>query len=369
MDNGVSRQSRKGVLADLAFSFLRLGTMSIGGPAMHISLMRQEFVLRRGWLTEQEFLDRLGVTNLIPGPSSTEMAIHIGYQRGGWAGLVLGGVCFLLPAVLITGLIAALYVKMGNLPEADRILATVKPVVIAIILKAVWGLSRTALKTPVLWAVAALATVLLATGVGPLAVLAVCGLASLCATRLKQNLTLRTVDGLSLWTIFFTFAKIGSVIFGSGYVLVAFLQDDLVWKTHWLTEKQLLDAVAVGQITPGPVFSTVTFIGYLLAGWQGALAATAGVFLPAFVFVGLSGLVMDKLRKSAVVGQILDGVNVAAFVLIGFAGWILGRAAITGIYPAVVTVASLILMTRFGVNTAWLVIGGIALGLATSFIP
>lgn len=347
-------------LLPLALSFLRLGTLAFGGPVVHLSMMRAEFIQKRQWITEKEFMDRLALANLIPGPSSTEVAIHIGYLRGGWPGLFLAGLCFIAPAFLSTALLAALYVRFGSLPQTTRILSGVTPVVVAIIAQTVWGMGRSSLKSVTEWSIALFALLCFALGLAPLPVLAMCGILSVMAVRLRTLLTLEPL------TIFLTFAKIGSLIFGSGYVLLAFLQEDMVTRTHWLTSRQLLDAVAVGQITPGPVFSTATFLGYLLGGWPGAIAATAGIFAPAFFFVGLSGVLMDWLRRSVAVSQILSGVAAGSLALIAYAGVFLGRAAVNSWFTAAVLAVSALCLIRWKTNTVWLVFGGAIAGAVAS---
>ena len=329
-------------LAELARLFLRLGFTAFGGPAAHIAIMEDEVVRRRGWLSREKFLDLLGAANLIPGPNSTEMAIHVGYDRGGWAGLLVAGVCFIVPATLIVMVIAWAYQSFGQLPEAGSILYGVKPVVLAIIIQALWGLGRTAVKNPFLGGVAVLAAALNFGGLNELLALLMGGvlaagrrsLAPDCREHLRALIILLGLAAVilamailaprlgsqvkwefSLGALFLYFLKVGSVLYGSGYVLLAFLQADLVGHWHWLTSAQLLDATAVGQLTPGPVFTTATFIGYLLDGARGALIATAGIFLPAFFFVAVSGPLIPRLRESEVAGAFLDGLNVASLAL------------------------------------------------------
>lgn len=384
-------------LRQLAGLFLKLGTVAFGGPAAHIAMMEHEVVRRRGWLTHAEFLDYLGATNLIPGPNSTEMAIHIGHARAGWAGLLVAGACFILPASLLVTVIAWAYVRFGTLPAVAGLLYGVKPVVIAVVLQALWGLGRTAVKTRTLAALGAVATVASFLGVNELWLLfgagAVMGLStprsvpgspgtgplglfllgsgsqgppSVGAAAVPLGVGLAAAAPLSLWSLFGIFAKIGAVLFGSGYVLLAFLRADLVERLGWLTERQLLDAVAVGQVTPGPVFTTATFIGYVLGGTAGAGAATAGIFLPAFVFVALSGPIVPRLRRSPTAARVLDGVNVASLALIAVVTWQLGRAALLDGVTVVLAGLSAILLFRYRINSAWLVLGGAAVGLAVS---
>lgn len=377
----------KSSLLEVALLFLRLGTTAFGGPAAHIAMMEDEVVRRRKWLSREKFLDLLGATNLVPGPNSTEMAIHIGFQRAGWAGLVVAGSCFILPAALLVTVIAAVYVKFGKLPEAAAVLYGIKPVVIAIVLQALWKLGRTAVKTWFLGLVGAVCVALNVAGLHELIVLfgagLLTGLVGYARHRKPSSPKVLVVAGgvggfsltavapaaaatavsVGLWPLFLFFLKVGSVLFGSGYVLLAFLRADLVERWHWLTHTQLLDAVAVGQITPGPVFTTATFIGYVLAGPTGAAVATLGIFLPAFLFVAVSGPLVPRLRKSPLAGAILDGVNVASLALMALVTWELGRAALVDVATVALALASALLLIRFRVNSAWLVLGGALLGL------
>ena len=381
--NTVAPTSRRDELRTLAALFLRLGTTAFGGPAVHIAMMEEEVVRRRRWLTHEEFLDYLGATNLIPGPNSTEMALHVGHARAGWAGLVVAGLCFILPATLIVGVIAWAYVRFGTLPAAAGLLYGVKPVVIAVVLQALWGLSRSAVRTPWLGALAAVGALAAATGVDELLVLAVSGAAAAVALRPRNPDSARAsmlawipagllspggaaaAAGIGLWPLFALFAKVGAVLFGSGYVLLAFLRSDLVERLHWITEQQLLDAVAVGQITPGPVFTTATFVGYVLAGANGAAVATAGIFLPAFAFVALSGVILPRLRRSGTARAVLDGVNVASLALMAVVTAQLARAALVDATTVGAGAIAAVLLLRYRVNSAWLVLGGAALGLLT----
>jgi len=370
----------------LALLFLRLGTLAFGGPAAHVALMEDEVVRRRGWLSREQFLDLVSATNLIPGPNSTELAIHIGYQQSGWTGLVVAGSCFILPAMLIVAGLAWAYVRFGALPEVTGLLYGVKPVVMAVVFQALWRLGRTAVKTPFLALTGVGAVTLTVLGVHELLVLFGGGLFVTLARRgvrwrkpgpelllplyasapfVPAAVTTAVVP-LGLWPLFLFFLKVGSVLFGSGYVLLAFLHADLVERWRWLSEGQLLDAIAVGQVTPGPVFTTATFIGYLLAGPAGAVIATVGIFLPAFVFVAISSPFVPRLRRSRTAGAFLDGVNVASLALMAVVSWQLGREAIVDFTTATLTVASLILLLRFRLNSAWLVLGGGLLGIGAA---
>jgi chromate transporter len=387
--------SEKHSLAELARFFLRLGLTAFGGPAAHIAMMEDELVRRRKWLSREKFLDLLGASNLIPGPSSSELAIHIGYLRCGWAGLLVGGVCFILPAAILVAIIAWAYARFGHLPEVSAVLYGVKPVVIAVILQALWGLSRTAVKNAMLAVVGVGCLLLAGLGVNLVFVLFGAGaavalihfipnggrrkeqsagislapLASEARASLARIFPAAGVTGAALapgiWPLFYVFLKIGSIVFGSGYVLLAFLRADLVAHRGWLTDSQLVDAVAVGQVTPGPVFTTATFIGYLLRGPMGALVATVGIFLPAFILVAASGPLIPHIRRSATAGAFLDGVNVASLALMAVVSYQLGRSAIVDWSTAVLAIASLVLLVRFRTNSAWLVLGGAIIGIAS----
>jgi chromate transporter len=366
------------VILELAQVFLKLGLTSFGGPAAHIALMHHEFVEKRRWLTEQDFLDLVGATNLIPGPNSTEMAIHIGLARAGWLGLIVAGGSFILPAVLIVAALAALYVTFGAMPQAQAALSGVKPVVIAIVVLALWRLSRTAIKEPWHAGLGLAALVASALGMNELALLAACGAIAGVVSRgagsiirsaralvvlpITAGAATSMVAGVSLSGLFMVFLKAGGLLFGSGYVLLAFLRADLVERLHWLTESQLLDAIAIGQVTPGPVFTTATFIGYQLAGVSGAAVATAAIFLPAFVYVAVSGSLLPKLRRSTFARGVLDGVNVASLALMAVVTWHLGVSAladVTTVLIALVSVAAL----RARVNPTWLIVVGLLIGL------
>jgi chromate transporter len=374
-------------LREIAWLFLKLGTTAFGGPAAHIAMMDHEVVRRRGWLTRDRFLDYVGATNLIPGPNSTELAIHIGYARAGWPGLLVAGISFIIPAALIVGWIAWAYVRYRSLPAAEGPLYGIKPVVIAIVAQAIWNLGRVAVKSVALAMSGVVAVVAVTAGVHELVVLACAGVAmgltravadtgrrrrELLAIGLVATATGATTAGVSataagpaafgLWPLFAVFAKAGAVLFGSGYVLLAFLRADLVERLGWLTGPQLLDAIAIGQITPGPVFTTATFIGYLLGGPAGAVTATVGIFLPAFIFVALSGPLVPRLRRSVVAGAVLDGVNIASLALMATVSWQLGREALVDPLTIGLAVASLAALIRLRVNSVWLILAGGALG-------
>lgn len=374
-------------LREIARLFLKLGTIAFGGPAAHIAMMEDEVVRRRQWLTRDEFLDYLGATNLIPGPNSTELAIHVGHARGGWAGLLVAGVSFILPAFLIVMAMAWGYVCYGSVPQVEGLLYGVKPVVMAVVAQALWSLGRSAVKSPLLAVIGGAGITAAAAGVHELLVLA--ATAALMAalhlgSRRRRTLVVPLVAGTSLkgtavmtaagvaigttspsvalWTLFLVFTKAGAVLFGSGYVLLAFLRADLVERLGWLSEPQLLDAVAIGQVTPGPVFTTATFIGYVLAGPTGAIVATVGIFLPAFIFVAMSGRLVPRLRRSPLAGAVLDGVNVASLALMAVVSWQLGRAALVDPLTLALAFASLGALVVLRINSAWLIGMGASIG-------
>jgi chromate transporter len=370
-------------LGEIAGLFLRLGTTTFGGPAAHIAMMRIEVVEKRHWVTEQEFLDMLGATNLIPGPNSTELAIHLGHARRRWAGLLIAGTCFIVPAFLLVSLIAWLYVQYRQLPQTGAVFYGVKPIVLAIVAQALIGLARRAIKTRFLAVCGVLATAAALFEMNELVILLVVGVGMMALEwpRLRDQASkplimailprvslavaaANAVVPFGLWPLFWFFLKTGSVLFGSGYVLLAFLRNDLVYRWHWLTEAQLLDAIAIGQITPGPVFTTATFIGYLLGGMSGAVVATVGIFLPAFFFVAASGPLVPRLRKSRLFGHFLDGVNIASLALMFAVMVQLARAAVLDWVTLALAVVSLALLYWKRINAVWLMLGGAAVGLA-----
>ena len=377
---------REASLGEIAFVFLKLGTIAFGGPAAHLAMMEEEFVRRRRWLTHAEFLDRLATANLIPGPSSTEVAIFVGQMKRGWRGLVIAGLCFIIPAAVIVSLIAWTYVRFGSLPGVEGVLYAIKPAVVAIVIQALGKLGRTGVKTVPLAAIALIAAALSFWGVSPLLILVFAGLASTASWSLKNrganvgvglpgafrlprlfaSAAALTATGVAipvgLMRLFLSFLKVGSVVFGSGYVLLAFLQTEFVERLHWLTDKQLIDAVAVGQFTPGPLFTTATFIGYLVAGWMGAVVATVGIFLPGFLLVAVSGPLIPRLRKSVVAAAALDGVVAGSLALMAVVAMQLGRASILDRTTLIIFGASLIALLGLRVNSAWIVAGAGAVG-------
>jgi chromate transporter len=367
-------------LVDLARLFLRLGATAFGGPLAHVAMMEDEVVRRRAWMSREEFLDLVGATQLIPGPNSTELAIHVGHRRAGWPGLVVAGLCFILPAMVLTWAMAWAYVRYGQIPQVAGLLYGVKPVMIAVVAQALIGLGRSALKNRALVVAAAVCLVLGALGLHELVLLLAAGLAMALTRGLAPPpaaalafLPPLPIVGIAAAAaaatppqasmLFFVFLKVGALLFGSGYVLLAFLRAELVVRLGWLSEAQLLDAIAVGQATPGPVFSTATFVGYVLLGDAGAALATAGIFLPAFVLVALSGPVVPRLRRSPFTAGFLDGVNVASLALMALVSWPLGRNAIPDLPTALLALASAVLLLRSRVNATWLVLGGGLAGL------
>ena len=378
-------------MKELALLFLKLGTISFGGPAAHIALMEEEIVKRRGWMSHEDFLDLLGATNLIPGPNSTEMAAHIGYVRGGWKGLVVSGACFILPAASISLLLAVLYSTYGSLPRAASFIFGIRASVIAVILASVVRLSKPRLKDHFTILLGLTVTALSMLGVDEIVLLLGAGIlgiawsqrnrlrripaAALFAVPMIAPAALSSVHGsastdpMTLTGIALFFLKIGSVLYGSGYVLVAFLQGGLVETRHWLTQTQLLDAIAAGQFSPGPVLSTATFIGYVLSGVPGAIAATVSIFLPSFVFVLISSPFIPRLRKSPVMRGFLDGVNAASLGLMLGVTILLAGSSITTVPSVVIFLAAVIVLLARNVNAAWIVAGGAVLGGLLTALP
>ena len=370
-------------LIELAKLFLKLGTIGFGGPAAHIAMMRDEVVKKRKWMDEQHFLDLIGATNLIPGPNSTEMTMHIGYERAGWKGLVVAGLSFIIPAVLITGLFAFIYKEYGQLPQVQPFIYGIKPAIIAIILAAVYPLARKSLKSIELGILGIIALSASLIGFNEIYVLfgtgfIVVALAALRNKKVKSAhglfpLPLLNISGagllsISSFSLFFTFLKIGAILYGSGYVLFAFLDTELVAKGI-ISRQQLIDAIAVGQFTPGPVFSSVTFIGYQINNFQGALLATIGIFLPSFLFVALLNPLVRKMRNSKFVSVFLDAVNVASVAVIVAICYQMGKDTITG--WRTITIAIISLASVFGlkkVNSAIIVLGGSILGYLLSLV-
>lgn len=381
--------SERGTVGEVARLMFRLGWTAFGGPAAHTAMLRDEVVTRRKWLPEQEFLDLVGAANLIPGPTSTELVIHTSYQRAGWRGMLAGGSLFILPAVVLVLAFAWLYVEYGTTAQGQWLLYGIKPVIIAVVAQAIWGLGRTAVKGPFLAAIGLLVLAGYLLGFNEI-VLLLGGALVVALVRNRNRLrpgrvsastfafpplgalklpallavTAAGAERYSDGRMFLTFLKIGTVLYGSGYVLLAFLRRDFVERLGWLTEEQLLDAVAVGQFTPGPVFTTATFVGYVAGGFSGALVATIAIFLPAFVFVAISIPVLPRVRKSPWTAAALDGVNVAAIGLMAAVAWEIGRAAIVDVVTVLLALGAAIALIRFKVNSAWLVLAGGIIGIA-----
>ncbi|MEH2436759.1 MAG: chromate transporter [Nostoc sp.] len=392
--NVLTPRQQKQRLTELATVFFRLGTIAFGGPAAHIAMMDNEVVNRRQWMSREKLLDLLGITNLIPGPNSTELAIHIGYERAGWRGLLVAGSCFILPAMLIVWALAAIYARYQTVPQVEWLLYGIKPVIIAIVIQAVWNLGKKAAKDvpTIIAGMAAMSTTGFANaaylaGLNEILVLILLGIAVMLLKNWQARghtsgafllpisgilaqvgSTTAAVTSVSWASVFVFFLKIGCVLYGSGYVLLAFLQRDLVERNQWLTSQQLLDAVAIGQFTPGPVFTTATFIGYLLAGNAGAIAATIGIFLPAFLLVWVVNPWVPKLRQSSWASGFLDGVNAASLGLMAGVTYTLGRAALVDWLTIIVAIVSAIAVFKFKINSAWLVLVGGAIGFVSHIL-
>jgi chromate transporter len=379
-------------LIELTTLFLRLGITAFGGPAAHIAMMEDEVVKRRKWITREHFLDLVGATNLIPGPNSTEMALHVGYVRSRLSGLIVSGLSFILPAVLITGILAWAYVKYGTLPQATIFLYGIKPVVISIILIAVMRLGKAAAKSIMLTVIGMGVGTASLLGINEVVLLLCGGVTGIALYVVKEKMfndivgsliplsiqsqelfdtsrakavatvSVTGIASVSLWKLGLFFLKIGSVLYGSGYVLIAFLEGGMVKDYGWLTHQQLLDAVAIGQFTPGPVLSTATFVGYLVAGVPGAVISTVAIFLPSFVFVLILNPVIPRLRASKVISAFLDAVNISAIGLMVAVSVQLAVTSLTDWKTVVIAVAALIVGMHFKINSAWLVLGGALTG-------
>jgi chromate transporter len=363
-------ENNKGDLKDISRVFLKLGLTAFGGPAAHIAMMRQEVVVKRQWLTEQHFLDLIGATNLIPGPNSTEMAIHIGQERGGWKGLLIAGLCFIMPAVLITGCLAWLYKSYGQLPQIQPFVYGIKPAIIAVIIAAIYPLAQKSLQTIELGIIGLAALIFSLIGYSEILVLFGAGFVAMgfAAIRLKRTNSALTFLPLVLTdysffspkniSLFLSFLKIGAILYGSGYVLFAFLDAELVQKGI-ISHRQLIDAIAVGQFTPGPVFSSVTFIGYQVNGASGAVISTIGIFLPSFLFVALLNPLVRKMRGSKLFAAFLNAVNVASIALILVVCYQLGKDSLTNWQEIVIAVGSAFMLFRFkDINSVFIIIGG-----------
>jgi chromate transporter len=370
----------KSSLGEIIRLFLWLSLIGFGGPAAHIALMEREVVERRAWLSREQFLDLVGGCNLLPGPSSTQLAMALGYTRRGWLGLSAAGLCFILPAACATLALAWAYVRYGHLPQAQGLLYGAKPVMVAIIAQAVGRLGRMALRGWILGLLGAACFVATLAGAPPIAVLLVSGglLLVFAWQKSRPAFSNRSIwlfagvgsvsaassgGSIGLLSLGLTFLKLGVVVFGSGYVLLAFLRDDLVNRLHWLTDQQLLDAVTAGQVTPGPVFATATFIGYLLRGWSGALVATVAIFLPSFFLAGAVGALAGRIRQSKLAAAFIDGVNAAAVALMAEVGLMLGEATFIDGWTWALGLVAAVLLLRFQVNATWVILGGAVIGI------
>lgn len=364
-------------LVELSGLFLKLGVIGFGGPAAHIAMLEDEVVQRRRWLSREHFLDLVGATNLIPGPNSTEMTMHVGFLRAGWPGLIVAGASFILPAVLLTGLLAWFYVRFGALPQVEPFLFGVKPAVLAIILTAVWRLGRAAARNARLLVIGGAVGLGVLLGLNEVLALLLGGVIGMLWLRqsaallglLAPGLGLSWPGGLlaaanevSLWQLGGFFLLIGSVLYGSGYVLIAFLEGGLVQRFGWLTQQQLLDAIAIGQFTPGPVLSTATFIGYILAGWPGAIVSTIGIFLPSFLFVAALNPWIPRLRRSPCTGAFLDAVNISAVGLMAAVLIKLALVTLASWQAALIALVAGGAALRWRLNAGWLVLGGALAG-------
>lgn len=372
-DQSVTRPDRP--LAEVAKVFLKLGFIGFGGPAVHIAMMEEEVVRKRKWITPEHFVDLVGATNLIPGPNSTEMTMHCGHERAGWRGLVVAGTCFILPAVLITAILAWAYYEYGGLADVQPLLYGIKPAVIAVIAALMISLGKKALKSTMLGIIGVIAAILTLSGINEIYVLFGAGLVGilLMLSRQKQGdlyafapsvllLASRANVEFSHWKMFWIFLKVGSILYGSGYVLFAFLDAELVTR-GWLSRQQLIDAIAVGQFTPGPVFSAATFIGWQVGGLGGAVAATVGIFLPSFFFVAFLNPLIPKLRRSPVMSAFLDTVNIASVAIILAVAVEMGKETLLDWRTVVIAVLGFVTTFYFKkVNSAFVVLGGAAFG-------
>jgi chromate transporter len=365
-------------LLEVFTAFFKLGCTAFGGPAAYISMFRHEFVQNRKWLDDEQFLDLLGATNLIPGPNATEMAIHLGFLRAGWFGLVAGGLAFTLPGMLAVLGLSWLYVQYGSTPEAGWLLYGIKPVMIAIIIQALWELGRKSITNKLTAAAGTIAVLLYFWGINEISLLLISGLGLTLVKNWHQLKELRHHElpvllpslsalasvpiSFNFSTLFLVFLKIGAILYGSGYVLVAFMRADLVTRLGWLTEQQLVDSIAIGQITPGPLFTSATFVGYLLGGLPGALIATLGIFLPSYIFVAISNPIIPKLRQSPWASGLLDGVIVASLSLMAVTTWQLGLASLIDPFTILIMAISFVLLLKFKVNATWLIVLGAVFG-------
>ncbi len=358
----MNKHEKKSIYKEIFSVFLKLGVFAFGGPAAHVAMMEDEVVTKRKWLSKDRFIEMFGFTSLIPGPNSTEMAILMGYQRGGVIGLLIAGTSFILPAAAIVLVFAYIYVNYGTIPAVASLFDGVKPVILAIVLQALYRLSKTILKG---WQVILLFTGVFAlsmAGISEIPLLLMAAAVMFAFKQIKKG-KLLVVEPMSAILVFLVFLKIGSVLYGSGYVLLSFLETEFVLRYGAITAQQLLDAVAVGQFTPGPVFTTATFIGYLIAGYPGALGATIGIFLPSFLLVGFLFPLFDKLRNNEKLSALLDGINAASIALMAAVTVKLGLATLISWEAGLIFVLSAVLLIRYKINSTYLIIGGALLGL------
>ncbi len=380
--------TKKQRLKDITQVFLKLGVIGFGGPAAHIAMLQEEVVTRRQWLDRSRFLDLMGATNLVPGPNSTQMVIHVGYIHGGLLGLILSGVAFLMPAALITGILAWIYVSFGDLPQIEPLFYGIKPAVLAVILGALWKLGKKAIKSYQIFLIGLAVAILLLLGIDEVVALLIGGIVGMLLLRLQSYLANNQIEGLiggitiasllqtstatdtttppTLWNLGFFFFKVSCILFGSGYVLIAFIERELVNQYGWLTQTQLLDAIAIGQFTPGPVLTTATFIGYLVAGIPGAIVSTIAIFFLSFVLVAILNPIIPKLRNSKWTSAFLDAINVSAVALMVMVTLQLAQTLFLDPldYLAMIIFGiSAIALFRFQMGALWLVLGGAILGL------
>jgi len=342
--------------------FAKLGILAFGGPAAHVAMMEDEIVTKRKWMSKERFIDMYGFTSLIPGPNSTEMAILMGYHRGGLIGLIIAGVSFILPAVLIVLALAFVYVNYGSLPLVTGLFDGVKPVILAIVIQALYRLSKSVLSSfeKILIFIAVLALSFF--GFSEIPLILIGASIYFIIKKMPKNKSF-VVEPMSWLLVFLVFLKIGSVLYGSGYVLLSFLETEFVLRYGAITSQTLLDAVAVGQFTPGPVFTTATFVGYVIAGFPGAIAATIGIFLPSFLLVGLVFPWFEKLRKNPILSIVLDGVNVASIALMAAVTIKLGLATLIGWQSIIIFLVSAVLLIKTKINSTWLILAGSIIGI------
>jgi len=377
--------SKQGSLKEIGLLFFKLGCIAFGGPAAHISMMDDEVVTRRKWLSREHFLDLVGATNLIPGPNSTEMTMHIGFERGGWRGLFLAGSSFIIPAATITLILAWLYVNYGELPQVQPLLWGIKPAVLVLIMSALWKLGKKAVKS---WQLAVLGVVVFTAvmlGIDEVLALLVGGLLGMLIwglwrkwrglpmllwwpAALQLNFSQQNETAVSLWELALFFLKVGITLYGSGYVLVAYLQGGLVEQLGWLNQTQLLDAIAIGQFTPGPVLTTATFVGFLVAGFPGAIVATIAIFIPSFLFVLILNPLIPKMRQSKWLSAFLDAVNVASVGLMTAVLVLLGRNTLVDWQSILIMLVTVVAVFRFKLSSLWVVLMAAVLGFVLQWL-